>query len=316
MPSTSKLFKPLRSVKLAVALVALIAAGAAAASLVPQGLSSEAYHKAFPLIAGGLLALGLDHYFSSLLFLATVALFIVNLGSCTAYRLVSQFKKKGGKRRFGPDILHAGLLVLCLGAVLSAAGRTQVKASLSRGDEVALPGGQFLKLQDIELRRYPDGSPQSYISTVELRTGGASRLARISVNHPLKVGKISIYQTDYGRAASAILDSPSGGALRVYGGETKSLADGGKLLFMAVTGAGAEERGLFALTAEGRKDEVLRAGAGEEVAGFKVRAFEEGEVSGLKIASDPGYPFALSGFLIIAIGLCLTYIQKIRDMHS
>jgi cytochrome c biogenesis protein len=314
MLSTSKLFKALRSVKLALALVALIAAGAATATFIPQGLASGAYRKAYPLAAEGLLALGLDRYFSSPLFLATVALFIVNLGSCTAHRLVSQLKKKGGARRFGPDILHAGLLVLCLGAALSAAGRKEVKVSLSRGDEVALPGGEILRLQDIELERYPDGSPQSYLSTVELVEGQKAHLERISVNHPLKAGGVSIYQTDYGRAASAILEPPSGGATRIYGGETKGLAGGGSLLFMARTGSGTSERGLFVLTAAGGQDRLLKAGAGEEVAGFRLRAFEEGEVSGLKIASDPGFPLVLAGFALIALGLCLTYIQKIGDM--
>jgi cytochrome c biogenesis protein ResB len=315
MPSNSRLFKALRSVKLALALLALIAAGAATASLIPQGLAAEAYRRAYPLFADGLLALGLDRYFSSPLFLATLALFIVNLGFCTAHRLLGQLKKKGGARRFGPDILHAGLLVLCLGAALSAAGRKEVKLSLSRGDELALPGGQILRLQDIELKRYPDGSPQSYLSTVELIEGQKARTERISVNHPLKEGGVSIYQTDYGRAASAILETPSGGVTRLYGGESKGLEGGGKLLFMAMTGSGTATRGLFVLTAEGKKDQLLKAGAGEEVAGYRVRAFEEGEVSGLKIASDPGYPLVLSGFVLIALGLCLTYIQKIRDMQ-
>lgn len=315
MSSSAKLFKALRSVRLALALLALIAAGSAAASLLPQGLEAGAYRKAYPLFAEGLLALGLDHYFSSLLFLATVALFIVNLGSCTAHRLLGQLKKKAGARRFGPDLLHAGLLVLCLGAVLSASGRKEVRLSLSRGDEVALPGGQILRLQDIELRRYPDGSPSSYLSTVELKEGQKARTERISVNHPLKLGGVSVYQTDYGRAASAILESASGGVARLYGGESKALEGGGKLLFMAMTGSGASEAGLFVLSAEGSQDRILRAGAGEEVAGFRLRAFEEGEVSGLKVASDPGYPLVLAGFALVALGLCLTYIQKIRDMQ-
>lgn len=315
MNSSARLFKALRSVKLALALLALIAAGSAVASLVPQGLEAEAYRKAYPLFAGGLLALGLDRYFSSLLFLATVALFIVNLGSCTAHRLLGQLRKKGGARRFGPDILHAGLLVLCLGAALSASGRKEFKLSLSRGDEVALPGGQLLRLQDIELRRYPDGSPASYLSTVEIREGQKARTGRIAVNRPLKLGGVSVYQTNYGRAASAILESPSLGVSRLYGGESKGLEGGGKLLFMAMTGSGPSEAGLFVLSAEGSQDRLLRAGAGGEVAGYRIRAFEEGEVSGLKVASDPGYPLVLGGFALIALGLCLTYIQKIRDMQ-
>lgn len=324
------LFKALRSVKLAIALVALLAAGAGAAGLIPQGLSPDAYRKAYPALSGPILAIGLDHYFSSLLFIATAGLFILNLGSCTAFRLVSELTKKGGRRRFGPDLLHAGFLVLALGAILSASGRTEARLSLSRGDEVLLPGGELLKLLDVEARTYPDGSPSFYRSTVELREGKGTRRAEISVNRPLKVGRVSVYQASYGRAASAILEAPmdslaatdrsnsvttgSKAALRIYGGETKELGGGKSLFFMALEGLGPDARGLFLLTERGER-RSLSVGPDELVAGYKLASFEEGEVSGLKVASDPGYPFVLAGFALLALGLCLTYIQKIQDVH-
>ena len=59
---------------------------------------------------------------------------------------------------------------------------------------------------------------------------------------------------------------------------------------------------------------VARAAVGDTVGSYSVRAYEQDEISGLKVVSDPGYPLVLAGFILMAIGLCLTYFQKLRDM--
>ncbi len=344
-------FKALRSVKFAIVIVALIAVGAAIGGLIPQGGEPAAYTAAYPKTAKLILALGLDHFFSSPFFVVLVALFIINLGACTLHRIRAQAKLETRSRRFGPDILHLGILILLIGAIMSAALRTTDSVRLSRGDEAILPNGQKIRLVDVSAERYPNGAPKLYMSKVEVFpavSAAASakaaapdtavpRSASISVNHPLKLGGYSIYQADYGYAASVILDSAAGsaaphasesaaagttaaqdsgeapGTIRLYGGETREFDDGSSIFFMTVDGIGPDAQGIFMLNNDAGKS-VARAAVGDTVGSYSVRAYEQDEISGLKVVSDPGYPLVLAGFILMAIGLCLTYFQKLRDM--
>jgi|GEM_PF-411683 len=333
-------FKALRSVKLAVVIVALLALGAAVGGLIPQGETADAYAKAYPKFSGLILALGLDRFFTSPGFIGLVALFIVNLGACTIHRIRGQAKLEFRKRRFGPDILHVGILILLVGAIMSASLRTSDSLRLSRGDEAILPDGQRIRLVDVSEEHYPNGSARLYTSKVEVfpaapsgSSGGTPaaaaspvRTAVITVNHPLKLGDYSVYRTDYGYAVSAILDPVQGaapsdvqavqaaaGTVRLYGGETREFPDGSSIFFMTVDGIGPDAKGIFIINDSAGKS-VARAGVDEEVGSYRVRSYEQTEMSGLKVASDPGYPLVLAGFILVAIGLCLTYFQKLRDM--
>jgi len=187
------------STKLAAWLIAVLAAGCALATAVPQGLDEASYVATYGRLVGALVVgTGLADYFVSPLFLAPAFLFFANLSACAAERLVRESRKKG-KRRHGPDILHLGLVLLVLGSILSFSGRQAGSATLAAGDSARLPDGRVLRLDRVEYRAYEDGRPRDWISTVSIFRDGKAQVEGYSlrVNHPLRLGKLALYQASY-----------------------------------------------------------------------------------------------------------------------
>lgn len=313
----ASLVRFLRSVKLAVVLIILLALGGVLGGFLPQGAAASVFVQAHPKLSRILQAGGMFDFFRSPLFFATAGLFLLNLGTCTAHRLSAQLKKKGRDRRFGPDILHLGLLVLALGAVLGAGGRKNYEFWLAPGDAAVLPDGRSMRLVDFDYKTYPDGRPEAWISRVEISPkipGGKPLGATIEVNHPLRLGTISVYQTSYANRVTALFESPLGSVIRLSGGEKTTFGPDGSVFFMAEQGEGEARIGLFILeNAAGKR--VFRIGPGGELAGWRLLELKDAEMTGLRASADPGYGIVLAGFILIAAGLILTYIQKIKDMH-
>lgn len=306
------LFQFLESIKLAIVLLLLLAAGGILGGILPQGAAAGELAGAHPRLSEALSALGLFDYFHSPLFFALVGLFVLNLGCCAAHRFSIQLRKKA-RLRFGPDILHLGLLVLVVGAVLGSAERKDFDVMLSKGDAVGLPDGRMLRLLDFEYQSYPDGRPQAWISTVEFSPAGdGTSVAKIEVNHPLRLGGLTVYQVGYAKQPSALLEGPSGKKVRLFGGESASLGEGGELLFMGESSEGGSETGAFILSRKG-SGERMTLSPGGTLEGWRLAELGRVEVSGLRASRDPGFPVALAGFLLIATGLALTYIQKMKD---
>lgn len=151
-----------------------------------------------------------SRFFSSPAFILPAFLFFANLSTCTARRFVAQLRRKGF-RRFGPDILHVGLMVLVLGSVWSVGSRQEGAALLTVGQSVNLPDGSVLRLDDFRFERYPDGRPRDWVSVVSIQKQGQTALDHrdIRVNAPLSYAGLTFYQSSYqtmpdGRLATGI----------------------------------------------------------------------------------------------------------------
>lgn len=57
----------------------------------------------------------------------------------------------------------------------------------------------------------------------------------------------------------------------------------------------------------------LELGPGDSVDGFEVLGRREVSLSGLEAVYDPGYPIVLVSLFLVALGLFLTFFQKLRD---
>lgn len=162
---SDKVYDALRSVKLATALIVLIALLAAAGGIIPQGRTGQFYAQKFPgAPVKIILALGLDKVFTGVPFLALAALFTVNLTVCSFHRFGNELRKPRAKRRHGPDILHIGILIFILGGILSSRTRTETSLYLAKGQAARLPDGSSVTLADLREERYPDGRPKSWES--------------------------------------------------------------------------------------------------------------------------------------------------------
>jgi cytochrome c biogenesis protein len=308
-----RFLKALRSMKLAVVLIAYLAAAGTIATLVPQGREAAYYTSAYPkLVAELLLQSGFTRFFTSLLFFLPALLFFLNLSACTIYHLVREIRKPG-KRRYGPDILHLGLMLLVVGSVMSFSGRQQGSISLSVGEGVELPDGRVMELKNFEFLKYEDGRPRDWISTVDVRRDGKAEISSypIRVNHPLKLGEISIYQMSHSSRRVLGLRVPSGGENNLAQGE-QTEQDGVSVFFMAVEEASG--RAILRVVDSSGASTVARATVGDEVGPFTIVALRDIDVTGLEAIVDPGYGLVVVALLLIACGVFLTFIQKLGDI--
>lgn len=344
----------LRSVKLALVLIILIALLAGLGGLIPQGEAKAFYTQKFPGLPSRLiLALGLDAVFKGLPFLILSALFTVNLTVCSFHRFFNELAKPRKNRRHGPDILHLGLLVFIFGGVLSARTRTENFFYLSKGQSLLFVEGSRITLVDLREEQYPDGRPKSWESSLNIGAeaeqgyvdefdalaavpAASSSLPathRVKVNSPLRYKGYTIYQQSWKTTARARLTDPMGMSVSMEqgsrfrtgagtaGGAFGGAFGGAAIVFMALEqqqpseGAEHKHRAVFLLeTAEGSK--VVRIAPGETIGPFRLEKFEQEAVSGLKIVKDKGYGLVAGGLFLVVLGSFLTYIRKLKGLFA
>ena len=322
-----RFYDTLRSVKLAIVLLAILVLLAIVGGVVPQGKPVDFYPAQFGGSIGKLIVLlGFNRVFSSIVFLITTALFAVNLTVCTFHRLTQELGKSWKKRRHGPDILHVGILILLFGAVLTARTRTENIIELQEGQSSALPDGSTLTLTDFDFETYPDGRPKTWVSTVTVGTHTQTQ-RQIKVNAPLREHGYSIYQKYWKNESEVVLLDPTGMEITLQQG-MRQPTTGGFVFFMAINTdenpsqtqspasllAGANQNNPVFLVEDRGKRLVVKANEGDKVGPFIYKGTIEKSISGLSVVSDKGYPYVVAGFVLVAIGVFLTYVQKLKGL--
>jgi hypothetical protein len=314
-----KLFKAIKSVRLAIVLIAYLALTGIAASIVPQGREASYYYSTLPAIASDLVVKsGFSNFYGSAWFLVPAFLFFANLSACSTDRFIRELRK-GGPRRHGPDILHLGLILLILGAVLGQVAKQarpswEGFARLAVGEAVELPNGRLLSLLALSSQRYPDGRPKDWISHVQLKRGGEVILPSydIRVNHPLRMGALSVYQSSYGAERVLELVTSSGARRSLAAGEYVDLGDR-KLMLMSVD----LDNGSAVAREEGSSgSRTVSLGVGSKLGDFSVAEVKEVELSGLQAGYDPAYPLVILALAVILLGLILTFAKKIGEQPA
>jgi cytochrome c biogenesis protein ResB len=133
----------------------------------------------------------------------------------------------------------------------------------------------------------------------------------IQVNHPLRLGGLTVYQSSW-ETEGTIKLTDQGRAVEATTGQ--GFQDGDSFWYFADTLQ--EDKGRTAVFQEYKANKLVSSrtlGPGERIGPFTVVSVSTREVSGLKVVKDPGLaPFLVALFLILA-GLCLTFIQKRGD---
>jgi len=123
------------------------------------------------------------------------------------------FKLKGKYSPLNTTIVHTGILIIMLGALIGSMFGTEGKMALpenktkasftafvSRGDTLILPLGFAIKCNKFKIEYYQDNPemPSQYYSEVEILERGRSvKKKTISVNKPLFYKGTNIYQSSY-----------------------------------------------------------------------------------------------------------------------
>ncbi len=307
------LHRTLTSARLAIALLLSLAATALVATLVPQGLDASEYYVRYPRFWAWLItATGFDAFSKSALFLALAALFFVNTAVCTVDRFSRRLCTRAPKR-FGPDLIHVGILVLVAGGIVTAATRRDGFVYMAEGDRVLLTEEYEMALRSFRFDKYADGRPRDWVSTVDVTRNGAPLVSRfaIEVNRPLRLGRLRVFQSGYGRQGRATLVDGAGREQIIRSGQ--ALRQGQVSLILSAIEGPAGRTAVFERWEGHTATGVLRASVSETVGGYTLAAVEERDVTGLTVVDDPGVIPVVVSLILITVGLALTYAQKIGD---
>ena len=237
--------------------------------------------------------------------------------NCQAGRLAA---RRGIVGRIGPLLVHAGLVVLMLGAAWGSLAGQRSEQFLAPGRSLELLDRNghnqlTLELERFSVQRDPAGRPEQFSSLLNLRNGTDNALAlqgaQISVNHPLRFRGITMYQADWALAAieiqlgrSPVLQLPLQSfpqlGEQVWGLVLPTRPDGSEPVLLSLS---SENGPVEVFGADGRSLGLISVG-GEplEVAGLPVRVASVLPASGILLKRDPGVPLVYAGFGLALLG--------------
>ena len=390
MRALQRLAAWISDLRLAIGLLLLIAVASGIGTVIPQREPEGLYHQLYDaspwlglLRADRVLALQLDHVYSSGWFLALLAWLALSLLLCSwrrqwpalqaalrwiDYRSARQLSKlsvaetvsagspeqqlaaleqrlraggwqvqpaegrlaarRGLLGRVGPLLVHAGLVVLMLGAAWGALGGQRQEQFLAPGRSLELLDSRghsqlTLALDAFAVQRDPAGRPEQFSSQLRILEGDGSadsallKTASISVNHPLRFRGITLYQADWALAAinvqlgrSPVLQLPLQAfpqlGEQVWGLVLPTRPDGSEPVLLSLS---SEQGPVDVYGADGQLLAQLPVG-GEagSVRDLPVRVAGVLPASGILLKRDPGVPLVYAGFAIALLGSGLSLI--------
>lgn len=256
---------------------------------------------------------------------------------------------RGAWSYFGVYVIHAGVLVIVLGAVLGSILGFDGDVNIPEGgsaDHIELRGGKGVmrlgfdvKCEDFDVEFYDSGMPKLYRSDLSFLKGGEI-LARgvLMVNQPLEFEGIRFYQSSYGaipgEAVLKIMNKGEQLVKRVRQGERFAI-DGGKaqveilrieenLMRMGPAVKVGITAGDSALSFwvfkfidaieeqnPGITKQVPQFNAGlYSPYRFALDGIETSFYTGLKVNRDPGIPIVGAGAFLLVAGFLLTFFSS------
>jgi cytochrome c biogenesis protein len=229
--------------------------------------------------------------------------------------------RKGLLGRVGPLLVHAGLVVLMLGAAWGALGGRRAEQFLAPGRTLELMDSRgqselTLALDRFAVERDPAGRPEQFRSSLRILASNSTegpvlREAEISVNHPLRFRGVTFYQADWGLAAisvqlgrSPVLQLPLQSfpqlGEQVWGLVLPTRPDGSQPVLLSL----ASEQGPVDIYGP---DGILLTslavgGPAREVNELPIRVESVLPASGILLKRDPGVPLVYAGFAIALAG--------------
>ncbi|EDY37191.1 C-type cytochrome biogenesis protein [Cyanobium sp. PCC 7001] len=244
--------------------------------------------------------------------------------------------RRGVLGRVGPLLVHAGMVVLMLGAAWGALGGQRAEQFLAPGRSLELVDRRghttlTLALDQFAITRDPAGRPEQFSSSLRLLRGNGQvdqeadhpdqgrdgadpnllKAATISVNHPLRFQGITLYQADWSLAAvslrlgnSPVLEVPLQSfpqlGDQIWGLVLPTRPDGSDPVLLSVT---SEQGPVAVFGADGaRLGQIAIGGEPLEVNGVPMRVSGILPASGILLKRDPGVPLVYSGFALTLLG--------------
>ena len=229
--------------------------------------------------------------------------------------------RKGLLGRVGPLLVHAGMVVLMLGAAWGALGGQRAEQYLAPGSSLELMDSRgssqlTLALDHFSIQRDPAGRPEQFTSQLRILEGDGSggsllKQAEISVNHPLRFQGVTLYQADWALATislqlgkSPLLELPLQSfpqlGEQIWGIVLPTRPDGSEPVLLSL---GSEQGPVEIYGADGISlARLAPGGAAVEVKGLPIRVESVLPASGILLKRDPGVPLVYAGFAIALAG--------------
>lgn len=313
-----KIFKFIKSIKLAVILISYILITSILTTLIPLGMSTEFYKQNYnDVISWLIINTGFNNYFQSLAFMIPVVLFTINLLICTIDRIVRR-AMSGAKKRFGPDIIHIGLLLLIIGGMITLFSRVESLRMISVGEQASPSFSDISVLvKDFKIIKYPDGGIKDWLSFVEVyQEDELIKSGIIEVNKPMKVLDTTIYQQSYEDTHTIILFDPNTNKQTdMITGDYFETDD----YIVMYTGNLKDENKSYTAVFEmwDKKKESLEntfvLSNGEKLGDLIIKSITIKKVTGLNFVKDFGVIPVIISLIVILLGMGITFIQKAGD---
>jgi cytochrome c biogenesis protein len=318
--------------KLAIVLILYLAITSALSTLIPQNEELSLYYSNYsPVLARIIETTNFYRFFRSVPFLFPIVVFFLNLLTCTVDRMVRRLRSSA-KKRFGPDMIHLGLLLLLFAGITGIYGRNESMIWLSEGESAQLPNGYELYLESFTFLKYEDGRPKDWLSSVNvLYSGEMVKSHIIEVNKPLKIDGLSVFQNSYTQDFTADVSDLNGETVTIRPGDYYVARDS-IVVFRGIevdpeieeatkTNGCCPESGWAVFEelsgqAEGEShtvQAVYRVGVNEQIDWFTVEKLCVNNATGLQVVEDPSVASLIVSLILIGSGMSLTFIQKMGD---
>ena len=238
--------------------------------------------------------------------------------------------RRGVAGRVGPLLVHAGMVLLMVGASWGALGGQRLEQFLAPGHDLELMDSRgntrlTVALDRFAIQRDPAGRPEQFTSNLRILPPAPAdgtpapppEPAQISVNHPLRTRGITLYQADWALAAidlqlgrSPVLQLPLQPfpqlGEQVWGLILPTRPDGSQPVLLALR---SEDGPVDVYGPDGGSlASLVPGGEAVEVRGIPIRVAGVLPASGILLKRDPGVPLVYTGFAVALLGGGLSLI--------
>lgn len=231
----------------------------------------------------------------------------------------------------GATITHIGLLILFVGGTIGNMTASETMVNLLPGNESRFDKEGFtIRLDDFKMTFDEQGSVRQYISSVTLiDDDGTRRKTNLWVNNPLHHNGLGFYQASFGWTGNLRITDTEHGEVVAQG-----LLRSGRTYFHQQSHLTVYLYGYYPEMAVGHDQQPVSVSNRERNPYYAVILYEFGNpigsyiiapgepivhkdlsitfthavaYTGLLVRSDPSYPIVLTGFLVILLGMFVSF---------
>ena len=231
--------------------------------------------------------------------------------------------RKGLIGKFGPIIVHIGLIILLIGSAYGNFSSQSKEQYLRLGESLDLinegtNSKVTIKLNNFSIERESDGKPKQFISNLDFfsKEQNLNEIKTTQVNRPIRFKGLTIYQADWS-ISNIVMEIDSA----LYQLQLKPIPEIGDQIWGLLIELGKENKKNYLLTVDNENGPLKVSNIDDfseslvylnnepvEINSSKLSLKKIIPSSGLIIKNDPSIPFIYLSFTLIIFGTILSLI--------